>query len=142
MHYKLIKTHIMAIRGKVKIVRHEPMFRTTGTVTDTSTKKDYLFEQPFGEQLGLQVDSIVQFITVQVGSDTFGVSLDPVEKGIVESIDFSTGIGVLIDKNNDKISFEQNYAKEIGIDVKSIVRFARVAGNGKITATALKPIGS
>lgn len=130
----------MAIRGKVKEVKVETMGRMTGTVTDTANRIDYYFEQPYGEQLGLAVNSIVQFETVVVADKTIGVSLDPVEKASIESIDFANGTGVIVDKVGNKIDFDQNYGKELGLDKGVVVKFAPVYVDGKMKATALKPV--
>lgn len=129
----------MAIRGKVKDIKIDPSGRTmTGTVTDTTNKIDYQFEQPFGEQLGLGVNAIVQFETIQVGDQSIGVSLDPVEKATIETIDFATGQGTIKDRVGTIISFTQNYCKELGLDRGVAVRFAPVTVDGKVQATALR----
>lgn len=129
----------MAIRGKVKDVKIDPMGRSmSGTVTDIANKIDYSFEQPYGQQLGLAPNSIVQFETVQVGDQTLGVSLDPVEKATIETIDFATGTGTIKDKAGFIYSFTQNYCKELGLDRGVAVKFAPVTFDGKMQATALK----
>ncbi|MCE3228823.1 MAG: hypothetical protein K0S32_3374 [Bacteroidetes bacterium] len=128
----------MAIRGKVKEIKVETMGKMTGTVTDTANKVDYYFEQPFGAELGLGINSIVQFETVTVADRTIGVSLDPVERASIDSIDYANNSGVIIDKVGNKIDFEQNYAKELGLDKGIMVKFAMVTVDGKMKATSLK----
>lgn len=129
----------MAIRGKVKDVKIDPMGRTmSGTVLDTANKIEYQFEQPFGEELGLAPNSIVQFETVRVGDQTIGVSLDPVDKATIETIDFSSGTGTIKDKSGAIYEFTQNYCKELGLDRGMAVKFAPVTYDGKMKATALK----
>lgn len=130
----------MAIRGKVKTVRVEPMGRSiSGTVVDTATKKEYEYVQPFGEQLGIEVNSIVQFETVDLSSGPVAVSLDPVEKGTVEKIDYETGNGQLVDKQGNRYEFVQNYGKELGLQKGTVVKYAVVTVDGATKATALKP---
>lgn len=129
----------MAIRGKVKNIKTDPSsMRSTGTVTDTSTRTDYPFVQAFGEQLGLVNDMIVQFETVVSAGVTYGASLDPVERGTIQSINYDTGIGVLNDRFGNPIEFEQVFAKEMGIVVGSNVRYIIVNVGGKLKATSLR----
>ncbi len=131
----------MAIRGKIKTVTvgtSRVATTATGTVIDTVTKVEYAFEQPLGEQLGLVVNSIVQFATVNVGGTTMAVSLDPVEKATIETIDFTTGTGTIKDKIGNVIPFQQSYAQEMGLAVGNVVKFASVIVGGVNTATALK----
>jgi len=128
----------MAIRGKVKDIRTMPAGRLSGTVTDTATKIDYPFEQPYGVQLGLQVNSIVQFETIESGGTTYGVSLDPVEKGTIQSINYELGNGVLLDRLGNAIDFEQYLCREMGILEASVVRYVPVTVNGQRKATSLK----
>ncbi len=132
---------IMAIRGKVKSVTagsSRVPTTVTGVVIDTATKVEYPFEQPLGEQLGLEVNSIVQFTTVNVSGTAMAVSLDPIEKATIETIDFNTGTGTLKDKVGTIIPFQQNYAQEMGLAVGNVVKFAPVMVSGINTATALK----
>lgn len=127
----------MAIRGKVKDIKTDPnTMRSTGTVTDTSTRADYPFVQAYGEQIGLVKDMIVQFETVVSAGVTYGTSLDPSEKGIVKSI--TTDAGVLTDRLGNPIEFEQPFLKELGIDLNSTVRYIVVNVGGKFRATNLK----
>jgi hypothetical protein len=129
----------MAIRGKVKDIKTDPgSMRSTGTVTDTSTRVDYPYVQPYGEQLGLVKDMIVQFETVVSGGVTYGASLDPVERGTIQSINYDTGIGVLNDRFGNPIEFEQAFAKEMGFVVNSNVRYIMVNVGGKPKATSLR----
>ncbi|MDX2173778.1 MAG: hypothetical protein SFY56_11705 [Bacteroidota bacterium] len=128
----------MAIRGKVKNVTIDPMGRATGTVTDTVTKTDYPFEQPYGQQLGLEVNSIVQFDTVDVSGVSYGVSLDPVDKATIQSIDYIKGKGVIVDNVGNQIEFEQSYGRELGLVNQSKVKFVPVTVNGVMKATSLK----
>jgi hypothetical protein len=132
----------MAIRGKVKDIKIGPMGKATGTVTDTASRINYPFVQPFGEQLGLQENSIVQFETVQSSGTTYGVSLDPVERGTIQSINYELETGVLTDRFNNPIDFEQNYGKEMGLVQGSEVRYVIVTVDGKQKATALKLAGN
>lgn len=127
----------MAIRGKVKNIKTDPSsMRSTGTVTDTSTRTDYPFVQAFGEQLGLVNDMIVQFETVVSAGVTYGTSLNPSEKGTVKSI--TNDAGVLADRLGNPIDFEQPFLKELGIDLNSTVRYTVVNVGGKFKATNLK----
>ncbi|HRH11752.1 MAG TPA: hypothetical protein PLU73_09565 [Bacteroidia bacterium] len=149
----------MAIRGKIKVVRIDsyPMTfvapdgtpitimlnKAVGTVTDTAAKKDYSFEQPYGNELGLAVNSIVQFDVVALSDgSSVGCSLDPVDKGTVESIDLTTGMGTLKDRAGNIIDFIQNYTTELGINVGSTVRFTSVFADGMIRATCLRLAGN
>jgi hypothetical protein len=65
------------------------------------------------------------------------VSLDPVEKGTIDSID-DLGNGVLIDRTGAKLSFQQDYSKELGIVKGSKVRYTIVNVDGKYIPTSLK----
>lgn len=145
----------MAIRGKVKVVKIDTNSRTvigsdgipvtittnvaTGTVTDTVAKVDYPFTQPYGKELGLAVNSIVQFeaVTASDGSKV-ATALDPVERGTIESIEYVGGTGILIDKAGNKLNFEQPYGQELGLAKDVIVRFATVTVNGMAMATSLR----
>ena len=149
----------MAIRGKVKSIKIESIPSSfigpdgtpttvinniaSGTVTDTTAKKDYPFVQPLGQELGLAINSIVQFEigTLSDGSSV-GCSLDPVEKGKIDVIDPIAGTGILTDKAGNKINFEQNYGTELGLTAGAVVRFATVTVNGTVKATALKLAGN
>ena len=129
----------MAIRGKVKDVKNEPgSMRSSGTVTDTATKTDYPFTQAGCVELGIQVNTIVQFDTVMVGTTACGVALDPVEKGTITSVNYELGTGTLTDRLGNVIDFDQVYVKEIGIVSGSIVRYLELNNNGKPLATSLK----
>ncbi len=129
----------MAIRGKVKDVKTEPgTMRSSGTVTDTGTKIDYPFTQSCCTELGIQVNTIVQFDTIVVGTTTYGVALDPVEKGTITSVNYDLGTGTLTDRLGNVVDFDQVYLKEIGIISGSIVRYLLVNYNGKPLATSLK----
>lgn len=130
----------MAIRGKVKDVKDMGNYKVSGTVTDTSTKIDYYFEQPYGAELGLAPNSIVQFETVRVADKTIGVSLDPVDKATIESIDLELGTGVILDRSGNKIEFSQNYCKELGLNPGMVVKFTPVNINGTTRATSLKTL--
>lgn len=129
----------MAIRGKVKDIKSEPgTMRSNGTVTDTATKIDYPFTQACCTELGIQVNSIVQFETVAVGTTTYGASLDPVEKGTINNVNYDLGTGDLTDGLGNIVNFDQVYAKELGIVTGSIVKYLVVNYNGKPIATSLK----
>ena len=129
----------MAIRGKVKDIKSEPgTMRSNGTVTDTATKTDYPFTQACCTELGIQVNSIVQFETVAVGTTSYGVSLDPVEKGTIKNVNYDLGTGDLTDGLGNIVNFDQVYAKELGIVTGSIVKYLVVNYNGKPIATSLK----
>ncbi len=129
----------MSVRGKIKVAKPDPKtYRVTGTVTSTVDKVDYEFDQQYGVQLGIDVNDVVQFemITDSAGK-LKAVSLDPVEKGTIDSID-DLGNGVLIDRTGAKLSFQQDYSKELGI-VKGVkVRYAIVNVDGKYLPTSLK----
>ena len=129
----------MAIRGKVKDIKSEPgTMRSNGTVTDTATKTDYPFTQACCTELGIQVNSIVQFETVAVGTTTYGASLDPVEKGTINNVNYDLGTGDLTDGLGNIVNFDQVYVKELGIVTGSIVKYLLVNYNGKPIATSLK----
>lgn len=129
----------MAIRGKVKTIKVDPMGKSaSGTVKDTANNVEYQFVQPFGEQLGLQVNDIVQFETVNTSAGPLAVSLDPVDKGTVQSIDYASGNGVLTDKSGTKLEFVQNYAQELGIAAGTPVKFATILVGGVAMATSLR----
>lgn len=149
----------MAIRGKIKVVRIDNypmtfvapdgtpitivMNKAVGTVTDTAAKKDYSFEQPYGNELGLVVNSIVQFDTVTQSDGTIvGCSLDPVDKGVVQTVDTTTGMGTLKDRAGNIIDFMQNYTSELGIIAGSSVKFTAVFADGTIKATCLRLAGN
>lgn len=131
----------MAIRGKVKDIKQMGN-RVFGTVTDTKTGTDYSFEQPLGVELGIVNDVIVQFDTVVVGSNTVGVSLDPVEKGTIQTIDYDKQTGVLRDRVGNLIDFEQNLGRELGLVSGTKVRYALVTVDGQQKATALKLVAN
>lgn len=133
----------MAGRGKVKDIKADPTnMRTTGTVVDTETKKEYPFVQPYGEQLGLAKDIIVQFETVESAGVTYGSSLNPVEKGTISTINYELGTGVLKDRIGNSIEFEQAFGKEMGMLEGSVVRYSMVIVDGKPKATCLKIAGN
>ncbi len=129
----------MAIRGKVKNVKTDPTtMRTTGTVTDTTTRTDYPFEQAFGELMGIVNEMIVQFDTVVSAGVTYGTLLDPSERGTIKSITRDSGI--ITDRLGNPIEFEQPFATDLGIAVNSSVRYSVVNVGGKLKATNLRLI--
>jgi hypothetical protein len=129
----------MSVRGKIKAGKPDPKtYRVSGIVTSTVDKVDYEFDQQYGVQLGIDVNDIVQFeIITDSAGKLKGVSLDPVEKGTIDSID-DLGNGVLIDRTGAKLSFQQDYSKELGI-VKGVkVKYTIVNVDGKYLPTSLK----
>jgi len=129
----------MAIRGKVKDIKNNPLaMRSSGIVTDTATKTDYPFTQACCVELGIQIDTIVRFETVVSEGTTYGVSLDPVEKGTITSIDYDLGSGTLTDRLKNVINFDQVFAKELSLVKGSIVRYDVCNFAGKPIATSLK----
>jgi hypothetical protein len=129
----------MSVRGKIKAAKPDPKtYRVSGIVTSTVDKVDYEFDQQYGVQLGIEMTDVVQFeIITDSAGKLMGVSLDPVEKGTVEAID-ELGNGVLIDRTGAKLSFQQDYFKELGI-VKGVkVKYTIVNVDGKYLPTSLK----
>ena len=129
----------MSVRGKIKAGKPDPKtYRVSGIVTSTIDKVDYEFDQQYGVQLGIEVGDVVQFemITDSSGKPK-AVSLDPMEKGTIDFID-DLGNGVLIDRTGNKLSFQQDYFKELGI-VKGVkVKYTIVNVDGKYLPNSLK----
>ena len=67
------------------------------------------------------------------------VSLDPIEKGTIESID-ETGKGVITTLTGAKIDFQQDYSKELGLTAGMKVKYCLVNIDGKYAATSLKSV--
>ncbi len=131
----------MAVRGKVKSIR-DMGGSYTGLVTDTAAKLDYNYSQPCGKELGLVVDKIVKMEIVNLKDGTqLAVSLDPVEKGKIQTIDVANNCGTLTDNVGNVINFVQDYIAELGLTVGDKVSFAMVMSGGAMLATAVqKPI--
>lgn len=133
----------MAIRGKVKIVR-DMGSNYTGTVTDTANKVDYEFEQPLGKELGLVEGMIVRMEIITKSDGTqLAVSLDPVEKGTIQSLDAGNNTGTLKDNAGNIITINQNYITELGLTDLMKVNYTVVLSAGSSgmmepTATALR----
>ncbi len=128
----------MALKGKIKktVVAG---YKVSGIVTSSVDRAEFEFDQTFGVQLGLKVGSVVQYEFVTVDGKVKAVSLDPVDKGIVETID-GDGSGIIAEANGTKIDFKQDYAKELGIVVGLKVKYVVLNVDGKYIATSLKPI--
>ncbi len=143
----------MAIRGKVKIVR-DTGNGYVGTVKDTAAGVEYPFTQPLGAQLGLVVDMIVKMEVITLGDGTkMAVSLDPVEKGKILSLDIKTNSGTLKDNTGNTLTFYQDYMSELGLAVGDRVSYASVvdptgssggtagtASTGAVVATCLQKV--
>jgi len=130
----------MAIRGKVKSVR-DTGSGYVGTVTDTANKIDYPYTSPLGKQIGLLENMIVRMEVITLGDGTqMAVSLDPVEKGKIESLDPATNSGTLKDNTGKVIPFSQDYIAELGLKVGDRVSYASITsgsgGSGGGTAAA------
>ncbi len=142
----------MAIRGKIKIVR-DTGSGYTGSVKDTANNIDYPFTSPLGAQLGLVENMIVRMEVIALSDGTkMAVSLDPVDKGKIESLDPATNSGTLKDNTGTIITFNQDYITELGLAVGDRVSYASVpntsggTGGGTsaastIIATALQKVG-
>lgn len=112
----------------------------TGIIEDTQTQKEYDFEQPLFDELGLDVDVKVKFSIVNDSSGKeIAVGLDPVERGKVLSINAEGG--TLKDRfSGTIIEFAHSRTTEAKIIPGSIVRFETVDFNGKPIATGVSLI--
>lgn len=130
----------MAVRGKVKDIRNTGS-GYTGTVTDTAAKVDYEFSSPCGEELGLVVGMIVRMEIITLNDGTgkkLAVSLDPVEKGKIVTVDAGSNSGSLTDNLGNTVKFMQDYLTELGIAPGDKVNYCMVNYNGAMIATALQ----
>ena len=132
----------MAVRGKVKAIRNTGS-GYAGTVTDTAAKVDYEFSSPLGKELGLAENMIVrmEIITLKDGSK-LAVSLDPVEKGKIVTIDAANNSGTLTDNAGNTVNFIQDYITELGLAAGDKVSYEMVMSGGAMLATALQKPGN
>lgn len=119
----------MAIRGKIKIVR-DTGSGYTGTVKDTANNVDYPFTSPLGREIGLLENMIVRMEVITLDDGTqMAVSLDPVDKGKIESLEPTTNSGTLKDNTGKVIPFNQDYLTELGLKVGDRVSYASVVNS-------------
>jgi len=129
----------MATRGKVKDVRDNGTGITEGVVFDTVNNVDVNYEQTLGTELGLKKDMIVRMeVITKADGSQLAVSLDPVEKAKIATIDPRAGTGTLTDNAGNSISFVQNYCTELGLAVGVKVHYTLVMANGALTETSLQ----
>ncbi len=132
----------MAIRGKVKNIKDSGM-GYTGIVTDTAAnpKVDYNFSSPCGKELGLIENMIVrmEIITLNDGTGAkMAVSLDPVEKGRIVTINPANNSGTLTDNLGNTVNFVQDYITELGLATGDRVSYSMVNFQGAMVATAIQ----
>lgn len=131
----------MATRGKVKDVRDNGMGITTGVVFDTVNNVDVNYEQTLGKELGLKKDMIVKMeIITKADGSQLAVSLDPVEKAKITTIDITAGTGTLTDNAGNVLNFVQNYCAELGLATGVKVQYSLVMANGAWMATSLQVV--
>lgn len=122
----------MAVRGKVKVIRSSGG-SISGRVTDTASREEFDFEQPYGSELGLAENMIVRMEIITKSDGTkLAVSLDPVEKGRILTLDAATNSGTLRDNVGNEINFVQDYITELGLAVGDRVSYATVTPAGTI----------
>lgn len=126
----------MATRGKVKSIRD---MGNSGIVTDTVNKVDYSFQQPYGQEMGLTEGTIVRMEIISLSDGTqLAVSLDPVEKAKIQTMDVSNNTGTLVDNKGNVLKFAQNYMTELGLQIGDKVSYSLVFVGGSPMATALQ----
>ncbi len=128
----------MATRGKVKSVKD---MGNSGVVTDTVNKIDYNFEQPMGQELGIVEGKIVRMEIITKSDGTqLAVSLDPVEKAKIQTMDVANNSGTLVDNGGNVLKFSQNYMTELGLQVGDKVTYSMVMSGGAWMATTLQKV--
>ena len=107
-------------------------------VKDTDTKVLYDFDQPFETELGILEKTPVTFELVTYDGKSVGVSVEPVYKGQILTLDYASGTGVLLETETDtKYDFKQNYLKESGFIEGSVVKYTLVNVERKNIAVCL-----
>lgn len=128
----------MATRGKVKNIKD---MGNSGVVTDTVNKIDYNFEQPMGQELGIVEGKIVRMEIITKSDGTqLAVSLDPVEKAKIQTMDVANNSGTLVDNGGNVLKFSQNYMTELGLQVGDKVTYSMVMSGGAWMATTLQKV--
>lgn len=129
----------MAVRGKVKNVKDTGGSLYTGTVTDTKSNIDYPYSAILGKELGIVPNMIVkmEIINLKDGSQ-MAVSLDPVEKGTILTVDATSNSGTLKDNAGNTVNFVQDYLTELNINPNDRVSYCMVMSGGAYVATALQ----
>ncbi len=128
----------MATRGKVKTIKD---MGNSGSVTDTVNKIDYNFEQPMGQELGIVEGKIVRMEIITKSDGTqLAVSLDPVEKAKIQTMDVANNTGTLVDNGGNVLKFVQNYMTELGFQVGDKVTYSMVMSGGAWIATTLQKV--
>lgn len=128
----------MATRGKVKSIKD---MGNSGVVTDTVNKIDYNFEQPMGQELGIVEGKIVRMEIITKSDGTqLAVSLDPVEKAKIQTMDVANNSGTLVDNGGNVLKFSQNYMTELGLQVGDKVTYSMVMSGGAWMATTLQKV--
>lgn len=129
----------MAVRGKVKNVKDTGGSLYTGTVTDTKNNVDYPYSSILGKELGIIPNMIVRMEIITASDGTqMAVSLDPVEKGTVLTVDAATNSGTLKDNAGNTVKFIQDYLTELNINPNDRVNYCMVMNQGTYVATALQ----
>jgi len=109
----------------------------TGTLEDAQSKTVFEFEQPYFDQLGLNIGEKVAYSIVKdsTGKD-IAVGLEPIERGVVETV--TSDGGTLKEKaNGTVIDFAHTRNAEQKITTGSIVKYEKVDFNGKAVATSI-----
>lgn len=113
----------------------------SGVVTDTVNKIDYNFEQPMGQELGIVEGKIVRMEIITKSDGTqLAVSLDPVEKAKIQTMDVANNSGTLVDNGGNVLKFSQNYMTELGLQVGDKVTYSMVMSGGAWMATTLQKV--
>jgi hypothetical protein len=109
---------------------------STGTLEDTQSKVQYEFEQPFFDELGLNVGEKVSYSVINSNGKDLAIGLEPIERGVVQSV--TTDGGTLKERaNGTVIDFAHPRVQESKIVAGSVVRYEKVDFNGKPVATSL-----
>lgn len=112
----------------------------TGTLLDTQTNTTINFAQSLGAEIGIQVNSKVDYQTVTVNGQVIANVIRLAHRGEIVSINATNDGGILLDKaTGAQMPFQQQYANESGLAQGVKVNFERVIDpvTGASTAVAL-----
>jgi hypothetical protein len=114
----------------------------SGTITD-STGNPVNFSQSFGAELGIQVNSKVNFTTVTVAGQVIANSVKLVHRGEVLTVNATNDGGTIQDiATGGPIPFAQVYVAESGITQGTKVNYLKIIdpNSGNVTAVALEVV--
>ncbi len=123
------------LRGKVTRPGDMGMLKYKNEVGE---KVECRYDQPYSKELGLIINTVVNFELVSNGTDQIAIAVNPIEKGEILDVNFDEGTGTILEtESGTKYPFRQNFLRESKFDKGVEVNYTLINVNGTTTAVCL-----